>query len=390
MEHNSNGPETSWGGRFPRNEIISLLDINRAYNLAESTAQDLTFGDIIELAGGAGALSSLKMGYGSSAGLAPLREKIAALTGVSADQVLTTQGTALGLFLLAFELCRPGDEAVLVSPCFPSTRDCLIGAGVTLRECRLSFDDGYRLTADQLEPLLNTRTKLVSLASPQNPSGVCVAPSDIAAIAKLMRARAPNARLFVDEVYHDAAYGDAPIPPSAAMLDERIITGGSVSKAYGAPGLRVGWLTVREPALLERLSVAKMNIVLSGSPLNEALAAVVLNARENILSARRILLAKGLSIVEAWVGRQNGLVDWIRPDGGALCCMRLNPDTFDAAGVARFWAALPAGELQVGNGVWFGESSAVFRLGFGYLPLETLPKALDALSGAIAAGKAAA
>jgi aspartate/methionine/tyrosine aminotransferase len=337
----------------------------------------------MELAGGADALAQLKMGYGSSAGLPQLRAEVAALTGVRDDEVNITQGTALGLFLLAFEHCRPGDEAIIVTPCFPSSRDCLVGAGVTLRECRLSFDGGYRLTADLLKPLLNERTKLVSLASPQNPSGVRVDLSEIAAIVELIRKKAPAARLFVDEVYHDAAYGDALVPQSAATLDNRIITGGSVSKAYGAPGLRVGWLTVCDPELLERLTVAKMNMVLSGSPLNETLAAAILQNRKEILSTRRELLAKGRSIVENWVNSQNGLVDWVRPDGGALCCLRLNPDVLDKAGVERFWAALPAGELQVGNGAWFGETSAVFCLGFGYLPIEALPIALDALAAAI-------
>ena len=74
--------EPDWQGRFPRNEIISLLDVNRRFNLAESTAQDLTFGEIIDLAGGGAALQELKMGYGSSAGLPRLRSGIAALTGV--------------------------------------------------------------------------------------------------------------------------------------------------------------------------------------------------------------------------------------------------------------------------------------------------------------------
>ena len=327
--------QSNWRGRFPRNEIISLLDINRRYNLAESTAQDLTFGEIIDLAGGATALGELKMGYGSSAGLPHLRASVATLTGVRPDEVVTTQGTALGLFLLAFELCRPGDEAVIATPCFPPSRDCLVGAGVTLRECRLIFDRGYRLTADLLEPLLNEWTKLVSIASPQNPSGVRTPLVEIEVILELMRAKAPSARLFVDETYRDATYGDEPLPQSAATLDDSIITGGSVSKAHGAPGLRVGWLTVREPKLLARLTVAKMNMVISGSPLNEVLAAAILDNREKILSARRQLLAKGLSKIAVWVGNQKGLVDWVRPDGGALCCLRLNPNAFDVAGVDR-------------------------------------------------------
>jgi hypothetical protein len=312
-----------------------------------------------------------------------LRTTVAALTGVRPDEIVTAQGTALGLFLLAFELCRPGDEAVIATPCFPPSRDSLVGAGVTLRECRLTFDQGYRLTAHSLEPLLNERTRLVSIASPQNPSGVRTALADIRAILELMRVKSPAARLFVDETYRDATYGDETPPQSAATLDETIITGGSVSKAHGAPGLRVGWLTVRDHALRERLTIAKMNIVISGSPLDETLAAVVLDNREKILSVRRHLLAEGLSKVATWIDTQKKSVDWVKPDGGALCCLRLNPDRFDAAGVARFWTALPKSELQMGNGAWFGESSSILRLGFGYLPIDVLPGAMDALSEAI-------
>ena len=377
--------DSNWQGRFPRNEIISLLDINRRYNLAESTAQDLTFGEILDLAGGADALAGLKMGYGSSAGLPQLRANVASLTGAEPDEVITTQGTALGLFLLAFELCRPGDEAVIATPCFPPSRDSLVGAGVTLRECRLTFESGYQLTAELIEPLLSRRTRLVSIASPQNPSGVRANLTEIKAILELMRRKAPHAHLFVDETYRDATYGDELPPRSAATLDNLVITGGSVSKAHGAPGLRVGWLTVRDPKLRERLAIAKLNTVISGSPLDETLAAAVLANRERILGARRGLLASGRDCVAAWVGRQNGLVDWVKPDGGALCCLRLSPTAFDNAGVDRFWAALPRAELQVGDGAWFGESSSVLRLGFGYLPLEILPAALDALSRAVEA-----
>ncbi|MGX8013651.1 pyridoxal phosphate-dependent aminotransferase [Mesorhizobium sp. ORM8.1] len=370
-------------GRFPRNDIISLLDVNRRFNLAESTAQDLTFGELIDLAGGAATLRDLKMGYGSSTGLPRLRSAIAALTGVEPDEVVTTQGTALGLFLLAFELCRAGDEAIIATPCFPPARASLAASGVTVRECRLTFDQGYRLTADLLAPLLNERTKLVSIASPQNPSGIRTSVAEVEAILELMRARAPEAILFVDETYRDATYGNETPPPSVAALDEAIITGGSVSKAHGAPGLRVGWLTVRDAGLRDRLTTAKMNIVISGSPLDETLACVVLDNRDMILSERRGLLAAGLSKVAAWVDRQNGRVDWVKPDGGALCCLRLSPDAFDAAAVNRFWSALPEADLQIGDGAWFGESSAILRLGFGYLPINVLAAALDALSKAI-------
>jgi aspartate/methionine/tyrosine aminotransferase len=369
----------SWQGRFPYNEVITLLDVNRPFNLAESTSQDLTVGDVLDLAG-LETLRGLKLGYGRSAGSAELREEIAKVCQVPAEHIVTMQGTALGLFLLAFETCRPGDEAVLVTPCFPPSRDCLLGAGVTVRQVQLSFDNNYRLDLDALAANLSVKTKLLSLATPQNPSGVNTPRANIEKILALMETRAPQAVLFIDEVYREATYGDEVVPDSLAGMHPRIVTGASVSKALGAPGLRTGWLTVADADLRSRLVVAKVNTVLSGSVLDEALAAALLRKRETVLAPRRRMLAECLKELEVWCDVERQRIEWIRPDSGALCCVRLRADSFDEAAIARFWALLPGHELQLASGVWFGESNRVFRLGFGYLPPDRLGPALAALS----------
>jgi aspartate/methionine/tyrosine aminotransferase len=383
-----NGPDSrAWRGRFPYNEIISLLDVNRPFNLAESTSQDLTLGEVLDLAG-LERIRDLKLGYGKSAGDVALREAIAESCKIPADHIVTTQGTALGLFLLAFEVCRAGDEAVLATPCFPPSRDCLLGAGVNVREVRLSFECAYRLDLDQIEANLSPKTKLVSIASPQNPGGVRTSRVDIDKLLVLIEKRAPEAILFIDETYREAVYGDDVVTDSFAGLDPRIVTGASVSKALGAPGLRTGWLTVADADLRSRLTVAKMNTVISGSVLDEALAAALLRNREGVLASRRRVLAGALDELTRWCEGERRRVEWVRPDAGALCCVRLRADAFDDAAVSRFWDLLPHHELQLACGSWFGESDRVFRLGFGYLPPERLGRALTALSSAMDAAGA--
>jgi aspartate/methionine/tyrosine aminotransferase len=376
-----------WRGRFPYNEIISLLDVNRPFNLAESTSQDLTVGELLDLVG-LDTIRSLKLGYGTSAGSLALREEIAKACCVSADQVLTTQGTALGLFLLAFELCRPGDEAVLATPCFPPSRDCLLGAGVQVREVKLSFEDGYRLNVERIAASLTPRTRLVSIASPQNPSGVQVSREAVEKLLATMQQACPQAILFIDETYREASYGERAPTASFASLHPRVVTGASVSKALGAPGLRTGWLTVLGAGLRERLAVAKMNTVISGSVLDETLATALLRHREDVLASKRQLLAGALAQLMSWCDREHRRIDWVRPDAGALCCVRLRADAFDDAAVARFWELLPRHDLQLASGAWFGESDRVFRLGFGYLPPARLGPALAALSSALDAAVA--
>lgn len=194
-------------GRFPPSQIISLLDVNRPLNLAESTSQDLTVGELLDLVD-LDALRALKLGYATSAGAPELREAIGQACAVPAAQVLTTQGTAHGLFLLALEACGPGDEAVLITPCFPPSRDGLIGAGAVVREVTSSFDHGYRLDLDRIAAAMSPRTTLVSLASPQNPSGVQTSRTEVERLLDLMRIKAPKAVLFIDETYREATYGD--------------------------------------------------------------------------------------------------------------------------------------------------------------------------------------
>ena len=370
---------SDWNGRFAFNDIITLLDVNRRHNLAESTSSNLQLGELLDLID-IESLRALPLGYGSAQGSMPLREAVSALTGVPPHRVLTTQGAALALFLLAFEVCRPGSEAVLTTPCFPPARDTLAACGVRIREIHLRFDEGYRIDVARIAGGLSPATRLVSIASPQNPSGVCASLQTIRSLLDVMAERAPEALLFVDETYREAVYGDSAPPASAADLDPRVVTGSSVSKAHGAPGLRVGWMTVPDDALRQRLMVAKMNVTLSGSPLDEALAASLLANRELFQAPRRRMLATALDEVRQWLASERERLQWVQPDGGALCCVRLRENTFDEEAVSRFWASLEEQDLQLAPGSWFGESSRIFRLGFGFMPTDCLMPALRAVS----------
>ena len=122
--------------------------------------------------------------------------------------------------------------------------------------------------------------------------------------------------------------------------------------------------------------------------LDETLATVLLQRREQVLAPRRKRLAGALAQLAAWCRGERERIEWVRPDAGALCCLRLRANAFDAAAVARFWDLLPRHYLQLACGTWFGESDRVFRLGFGYLPPERLGPALAALSAALDAAAA--
>jgi aspartate/methionine/tyrosine aminotransferase len=367
--------------RFPASPITALVDETPQYDLGESYCRELTLGDLLsadEIAG----LSEVPLGYGSSAGAPELRQLIADRHEVTRDEVLLTTGAASSLFLLGLLFGDSDGDIIVVRPSFPPMLDALRGISARIATVQLRFADSYRLDPTALAAALSADTRLVMLASPHNPSGVAISGEDIERTLVAMQRVCPDAFLLVDEIYRDATHGQAPIPPSVAALSPKVITCSSLSKAHGTPGLRIGWLTVRDAALYEQLRLARFNSAVSCGTLDEALAGRVLERAEAILAPRRAFLAGAVAIVEEWLAEQQGELHWVRPDASAFCCVQLDPDTFPSARVERFYAELSERRTVVAPGDWFGDDSRVFRLGFGYLPLDELRAGLKTITQA--------
>jgi aspartate/methionine/tyrosine aminotransferase len=363
--------------RFATNAIMSLVHDTPRHDLGESVSPLLQLDDL------QADFPELTLGYGTTAGSPALRAAIAASNGASPEEVVVTVGGMHALFMLAFVLLSPGDEAVTVSPLFPMARNALDVVGADVRVLPLTFDDGYELDPARLRTYLSPSTKLVSLASPQNPSGVALSLNVVEEILAVMASVCPDAYLLVDETYREATYGSDPVARSAVALSSKVISVASLSKCHGAAGLRIGWATSRDPALIDELLLAKFNTVVTCSPVTEALALQVVSRSEEILAVRRESLAASVSTIERWVSENSDFVEWVRPDAGAICCVRLKPAAFDDVAVENFYRTLAENGVRVSNGSWFGDESRVFRLGFGYLPEAELKAALDALAAAL-------
>jgi aspartate/methionine/tyrosine aminotransferase len=370
---------------FPSNEMISLVGAAPRFDLAESIGPDLRLADLLDRAfesSDVDAHDGLVLDYGTARGAPALRAAIAELHEVEPDDVIVTVGGVHALFLIAFALCERGDEVIFGEPGFPLARNVLTAAGACLRALPLAFDRGYQPDMGLFRDLLSAKTRLVSLASPQNPSGVALAARTLNEVVCSMQERAPQAWLVLDETYRQATYGAQPVAPSAAKSGPRIITVASLSKCHGAPGLRIGWATARDPSLLDRLVTAKFNTVICCSRVDEMLALEVLK-RHDRMEERRGHLRDNLAITEQWVRRNESFVEWVRPDAGGLCCVRLKRAMFDDAGVERFYSALARQDVRVAPGNWFGDERRIFRLGFGLPTARDLEEAIRRLSVAL-------
>lgn len=355
-----------------------LEETEDGYDLGRSTSNNLLFGEVLDDALVA-EIREQSVGYGVTSGGDRLRVAIAKNVGLHSDHVLTTNGAIGALHLAIFCLCDQGDEVVTVTPGFPATFDLIQALGAVKRPLSLHFDDGYGIDVERVMPLLNERTKLVLLISPHNPSGVTTRPEVVSSILDVMATRSPEAYLLMDETFREASYGDHPAMQSSAALSERVLTVSSLSKAHGAPGLRLGWITCTAPQLLAHLKVGKGKTAISGSILDERLAAHILENASDILSDRNARLGVALDATRNWVEKNAELVEWVRPDAGGMCCVRLKASAYDDAGVEAFYRVAAERRITVAAGDRFLDERRVFRLGFGALPLDTFERALNAL-----------
>ena len=142
-------------------------------------------------------------------------------------------------------------------------------------------------------------------------------------------------------------------------------------------------MITRDSALKDQLVLGKFSTVISCSTLDETLARHVLERRDRIIGERRQRLAENLALTADWVRKNDAFVEWVRPDAGALCCVRLKPSVFDGGAVDRVYEGLARVGVRVAKGTWFGDEARVFRLGFGLLSKDDLVTALARLSRAM-------
>jgi aspartate/methionine/tyrosine aminotransferase len=358
-----------------------LRDVPR-FDLAGNVGPDLRVRDLLNAAGLV-FLGELALSYGTAEGDARLRKAIADCHGASPDEVVVTAGSAHALFLAGSVLCGRGDQIVTTSVGSPLAYNALEAAGAEVSCVLPSFDAAYQLDLASIRWHLSKKTKLVYLASPQGPSGVVVPSRVIAELIALIDHTCPEAYLLLDETYRDAAYDEDRMFPSFVGLGQKVISCGSISHCLGAPGLRVGWVIARDRTLHDDLVRRKFNTMIACSVVDEFLAQKVFQRRDVVLRERRQLLRQGLSFVTDWVLEHGDLLEWISPDAGASCCVRLRPTAFDDAAVRRFYEELAIEGIKVADGTCFGDEVRVFRLGFRLLPTSRFLDCLAALSAAL-------
>jgi aspartate/methionine/tyrosine aminotransferase len=345
-----------------------------ANNLSESSYSDMRLSDH----GIDPGVADLLLQYGDHLGLPRLREQIAG-DALAPDDVLVTAGAAAALFVVASALVQPGDHVLLLRPNYATNLETPHAIGADVEYLDLSFDDGWALDPEWIAAALRPDTRLVSLTYPHNPTGAMLERAELERIVELVDAHG-TARLLLDETYRELAYGE-PLPQVAALSGSAIGVS-SMSKVYGMPGLRIGWISCRDPELQETLLAAKEQILLAGATIDEELAARVLEARPRLLPVIRQKVERHLALVRDWIASQD-VFEWVEPRAGVVGFVRFRDGV--EVDVDEFYASLLRDHgTYVGPGHWFDQDRRSFRLGFAWPETDELRRGLDGLLRAAA------
>lgn len=312
-------------------------------------------------------LARLPLGYGDPPGDAALREAVGAAHGVGPERVVLTAGAAEANALALLACLGPDDVAVVQAPAYPQLADVAAMTGARIERWAFEASDAQ----ERLEALLAPAPALLVTNFPHNPTGE---PGDLVALAAALRGKTC---WLNDEVYRDVG-APARQPSAAALAPERAIVTGSFSKAWGLPGLRLGWLVAPE-AVIERALTLREQSTLALPAASEAAALALWPHRERIFAACRERLARNRQLVSAWAEARAGSLTLRLPEGSACALLRPRAPFDDEAFVEAFYAS--ARGLVV-PGARLGYAGAL-RVGYGHRDPEVLAAALGALGGAL-------
>ena len=346
-----------------------------ACNLSESGVQPLELRELLEL-GDARALLETPLGYGQSNGTDELRARIAALyPGASAEHVVVTNGSAEANFVALWHLVEPNDEVVVILPSYMQAVGLIDSLRARVRAVWLHEEDGWQPSEAEISAAVNERTRIIVVTNPNNPTGAVLRES--ARNALVEAAERVGAWILADEVYTGAEI-EGNETASFWRPNARVIATGSLSKAYGLPGLRIGW-TVAPAELSERVWARKDYTTIAPGQLTDQLACVALHpdVRPQLLARTRSFIHNGLAVLEDWL-QDEGVFHYRRPAAGAILYTRydLPINSLQLAERLRTEQSLlivPGGHFDMGN---------YLRFGFG-LPPATLSAALRRFSACI-------
>lgn len=356
---------------FALEVYFSAHEFTARHHLTASDAESLTMAELLAYATPEqrATYENLWLGYTPTWGSDDVRAAIAATYDTLEPQnILSLAGAGEGLYSVARVLLGPEDHVIVPTPNYQSAESvpltmCAV-TGVPLTPPS-EANPTWTLDLDAMAAAIQPNTKMISVNFPHNPTGMVLPHEALGGLIALCRKH--DLYLLSDEVYRGLELDPVLAMPQIADVYEKGLSLNVMSKAYGLPGLRVGWVASQDTDVLQKVERYKHYLSICNAAPAERLTVIALEARDKILARNRALVARNLALLEQVWTEAPGLVEWHRPQGGCVAFPRYSgPGT-----VERFCKDLldQSGIMLLPSSIYASDLTPIpqdrFRIGFG-------------------------
>jgi aspartate/methionine/tyrosine aminotransferase len=311
---------------FRIEEYMGKYEFSAKYLLSSSDAESQTIQELLSLEPGAhDTFLKLWCGYTESPGAPWLREALATMyQQILADHLVVVSAAEEAIFLFYHALLAPKDHAIVEAPCYESALTVPKSTGASVSEWRRKSENDWAHDITALERLIRPNTRAIYINTPHNPTGLLMPAQIFRRVLEL--AAQHGIYVFCDEVYRELEHDPATRLPAACDFYERALSLGSVSKTYGLPGLRLGWLACRDSAFLQKIISLKHYTTICSSAPSEFLTALAIRHRRKLIERNRQLVLKNLRLLSAFFTRRSDLFSWTPPNASTIGFARFHPE----------------------------------------------------------------
>ncbi len=313
---------------FKIERYFAKYEFSAKYLLSCSDCESLTLPELLALASpqDRDRFESLHLGYTESPGLPDLREAIAGRYETASGDDVLIMTPEEGIYVTMRALLQPGQDVICVYPAYQSLYEVAADKGCRIIQWPIYKDGGrWQIDIDFLRDHVSANTGMIIINFPHNPTGFMPDHSQFQAIIDI--ARENNLYLFSDEMYRLLEHNpDGRLP---AMVDsyEKGISLSGLSKAYSLPGLRIGWVALKDSEARRCILGYKDYTTICNNAAGEILALIAIKNADKLVQDNRNLLAENLRLAEAFFQRYANIFEWLPPLGSPVTFPRLLLET---------------------------------------------------------------
>lgn len=307
---------------FEIERVMSKWENVVEYNLSESGSHPMSIRDLVRDEVVLDQLLDMEQHYPQANGIIELRENISALyPGSTPDNVLVTTGCIEANFNTVLTVMKPGDEIVVMLPNYMQIWGIAKNFGFEPKAFNLNEENDWAVDLDELNQVVNDRTKLIAICNPNNPTGHIMTGLEREGVVNA--ASRVGAWILSDEVYAGAERVQEEETPTMWGEYDRVLAMGSLSKAYGLPGLRLGWV-VAPLEMADEIWARHEYSTISATMMSNQLAAIALSSevRPRLIQRTREYVRHGFEILEEWVDDHDGVLEMTPPQAAAIAFVR--------------------------------------------------------------------